>query len=394
MSRAATILVVAALWLLPRPAAAQSWSVSGYALGVVTQAGSGDLGPGGTSLLGRGRLMLGWRDGPFRLEAAYEHILERTPPGGGFAVTTPGGTSAGSGDWLGVNWTLRRTSRTLWRHGFDRLAVDFERGRWEVVAGRQAISWATTLYLTPADPFSPFSPSDPFREYRGGVDALRIRFSPGPFSEVETVVRPARTPAGTTLTALARGQTLLGNWAVGAWGGMLDDEAAGAAFATGAIGATAVRADVEVRRGVAGGAVARGALGLDRRFSLAGRDLYVVAEAQVDGLGTTETSQLLAVASSKPFVRGEMQVLGRYEALVDGSWQVHPLLAVDVLAMANLLDGSTLWAPGLSWSATASATVRAGMFVGAGAGTSTPVRLGSEYGSVPGLGYAAISWFF
>ncbi len=393
MRRLATLVAVGLL-TLPRAGRAQSWTVSGYALGVVTEAGSGDLGPGGTSLLGRGRLMVGVTEGAFHFEAAYEHILQRTPPGGGFSVTTPGGTGAGTGDWMGVEWNIRTTSRTSWRHGFDRLSVGFQSGNLEITAGRQAISWATTLYLTPADPFSPFDPTDPFREYRGGVDALRVRYSTGPFSEVEAVARPARTPFGTTWTELVRGQRLLGSWAVGAWGGRLQNQPAAAAFATGSLGATAVRGELEVRRDAVGHAVARGAIGLDRRFSVAERDLYAVLEVQRDGLGAARTSQLLDVVRSRPFQRGEMQVLGRWEAAAQVSWQVHPLVSLDLMGLENLTDGSALVAPGVSWSATASATLRAGAFLGVGTGTSNPLLLRSEYGSVPGLGYAALSWFF
>ncbi len=397
MTRAAfgATAALAVLATLPGAGAAQSLDVSGYALGVVTRARAGDLGPGGTSWLGRGRLMATWNLGPFSLEAAYEHLLQRTPPGGGFAITTPGGTaSSGAGDWLGVDWTVRETSRTSWRQRFDRLALHVDAGPVEVVAGRQAISWATTLYLTPADPFSPFDPSDPFREYRGGVDALRVRYSAGAFSELEAVVRPARTPFGTTLTALARGQTAVGSWSLGAWGGMLHDEAAGAVFATGAVGANAVRGEVEVRKAPTGGATARGAVGVDRRFSVAGRDLYGVAELQVDGLGAASADGLPAVLASKPFARGEMQVLGRTEAAIQASYQVHPLVEVDLMGLTDLSDGSLLVAPGASWSATAAATVRLGLFKGFGHGTYDPLHPGSEYGSVPGIVYLSLSWFF
>ncbi len=392
---AAAVVVLTAAGVLPGGAAAQSLDLSGYALGVAAHARPGDLGPGGTSWLGRARLMATWTQGPVSVEAAYEHLLQRNPPGGGFSITTPGGTgTAGTGDWLGVDWTLRETSRDSWRHRFDRLAVSFDAGDLEVTAGRQAISWATTLYLTPADPFSPFDPSDPFREYRGGVDALRVRFSPDPFSELEAVVRPAKTPFGTTLTALARGQTSVGSWALGAWGGLLHDEAAGAVFATGAVGATAVRGEAEIGRDPGGGVVARGAMGVDRRFSVVDRDLYVVAELQVDGFGASSASQLAEVLASEPYGRGEMQVLGRTEAALQASYQIHPLVSLDLMGLADLSDGSVLLAPGASWLATGAATVRAGLFAGLGKGATNPLRLGSEYGSVPGIGYLSLSWFF
>ena len=68
---------------------------------------------------------------------------------------------------------------------------------------------------------------------------------------------------------------------------------------------------------------------------------------------------------------------------------------MDVMALVNLGDGSALLAPGLSWSMTGSASLRGGAFVGMGTGTSNPLAgLGSEYGSIPPLGYVAVSVFF
>ncbi|GIS81009.1 MAG: hypothetical protein CM1200mP14_25750 [Gammaproteobacteria bacterium] len=82
-----------------------------------------------------------------------------------------------------------------------------------ITIGRQAVSWATTLILTPADPFAPFNPSDPFRNIGEEIYALRVRLFTGPFSEIEAVVRPTETAFGTTVTALGRVQTSRGGWA-------------------------------------------------------------------------------------------------------------------------------------------------------------------------------------
>ena len=369
--------------------------VKGYALGVGTYAGASGFGPSGSNLLGRVRIMPTWTSGPLTVDVAYEHLLTRTPPGGGIGVTTPGGAAAGTQDWLGTDWEIRSTSRGAWRHRFDRLSVGFDAGPVSVVVGRQAISWATTLFLTPSDPFAPFDPSDPFREYRGGVDAVRVRAFPGPFTELEGVVRPTKTAAGTTLTAVARAQTSRGGWAFGGWGGVVHDDAAGALFATGAAGATALRGSVSIRQAQDGGATARAAVGADRRFSISGRDLYTVVEVQYDGFGAASASGLLDASTSEPYVHGEMQTLGRWTAAAQASWQIHPLVSTDVMALVNLVDGSALLSPGASWSVTSSASLRAGVFVGAGAGAVDPVTgLASEYGPVPFLGYVALSVFF
>ena len=88
--------------------------------------------------------------------------------------------------------TITRTEEehVLWQHRFDRLNVGFSPSQaMDLTLGRQAVSWGTTLFLTPADPFLPFSPSDPFRQFRGGGDAARLRLYPGPLSALDVVVR-------------------------------------------------------------------------------------------------------------------------------------------------------------------------------------------------------------
>ena len=272
-----------------------------------------------------------------------------------------------------------------------------ESGAFEFTAGGQAISWATTLFMTPADPFSPFDPSDPFREYRGGVDALRIRTFPGPFSELELVVRGADTSSGATTTALLRGQTSVGGgaWSVGAWAGALHDEPAGAAFVTGSVGATAVRAEATLREDPAGGSALRFSAGADRFFRPGSKDLYLIIEFLHDEFGTTESSKLLEIASSKPYQRGEMQSLGRNTLATQVSYQVHPLVSLGVLGLTNLDDPSALISFSLSWSASESAGVSLGTFIGAGDDALDPIMgFGSEYGLVPRISYASVSWFF
>jgi hypothetical protein len=376
-----------------RPAEAQPGPFSGYALNVAGISASSAFGPGGLSDFQRLRLMLAPALGPVRLEAAYEQLLlYQAHPGSGVGALAPGAASA-SADWLDLDWTLAQGDHAQWRHRLDRLDISLPAGRLEARVGRQAISWATTLLLTPTDPFAPFDPSDPFREYRSGVDAARLQYFPSAFGQLDLVVRPERGVGGRTVTAAARGRLSVGSWDLSAWAGVLHGTAAAAAGVTGAAAGAALRLEAEVRRDTSGGAVVRAAVGVDRRWSVLGRDLYAVVEYQHDGLGAASAAALAGVLLSTPYRRGEMQVLGRDVAAGEVTYQVHPLLSGELLALWDLRDGSALFAPAASFSASNDVTVRASMFLAVGR-RGTGAALGSEFGSVPRFGYVAVSLFF
>ena len=295
---------------------------------------------------------------------------------------------------MALDWTGESSDHTLWKHRLDRLAVTQAVGESaEISVGRQVVSWASTLILTPADPFTPFDPADPFREYRAGVDALRIRAYPGAFSEVDVVVRPTSSPGGDQLTALVRGKTNWWGWDVAGWGGMLFDEAAGAVSAVGALAGWAVRTEVSIRDGGIG-AVLRGTVGVDRRVAVDRRDLYVIVEYQRDGSGAADSDELLQTTQSSAFQRGELQLIARDALAAQASYQIHPLWAADLLALTSLSDGSVLLSGGGTWSFGSNSSLRGGAFVGFGDDALAPSTIGSEFGLTPTVLYLSLTHFF
>lgn len=226
-------------------------------------------------------------------------------------------------------------------------------GTADLTVGRQPVSWATTLVLTSADPFSPFDPADPFREYRIGVDAERLRYYRGAFTQFEVVARPARIAKRGTLTLLGRASTNAAGWDVGGWAGMVHDTFGAAAFLSGAVGLWALRAEAAVRD-LDGRTSLRAAIGLDRTVPIAERDLYIVIGYQHDGLGATSPDELLPAATSRAFAQSEMQVVGRDTGALQLSYPLHPLVSASALWLGSLRDGSFLVSPGLGYSATES----------------------------------------
>lgn len=403
-----------ALFLLaaPTPAEAQlRGGVRGYVLNVGGYAGETAAAPDGFFDLQRLRVMTRPTFGPLTFDAAYEHTLDLRSAGAGEGLVEGIGGLRPVGDWLDLDGTIRETGRLRWTHRLDRLNVAATLpGDVRLRVGRQTISWASTLLLTPGDPFAPFDPADPFREFRGGVDALRLQHFPGPFTELDFVLRPVKGNAeggggGTTLTALGRWQGLVRGWEVSGWGGALHEAAAFGAGAVGAVGALALRSELSLRR--AGSSwVLRGAAGADGRREVTGRDLFLSAEIRYDGFGAGDGERLGPVLLSEPFRRGELQLLGRWVAAGTASFQLHPLVTPDLLVLTSLGDGSVLLGPGLAWSVSDEVSLRLGGFVGLGpsrlvpppsAGQFVPADAlvpESEFGLAPSTFYAAVSAFF
>ena len=301
----------------------------------------------------------------------------------------------GGSEWLDLQWTLTERDHVVWRHRFDRLHVGFApTENLEITAGRQAVSWGTALFLTPSDPFTPFNPVDPFRQFRAGVDAARVRFYPSALSEVDVVFRQTRSPAGEESTALARGLTTAGNWELSGWGGTLYGDPAGAFGTAGSLGSWAVRGEAVLRR-LEDLLVFRGTIGLDRQLQVRGRDLTLLVEYQRDGLGAARPDEYRDLLESDTFLRGEHQVLGRDEAVVQASYQLHPLWNVSGLWLWNLNDRSAILGPSVAYSAGDNAAIAAGAFVGFGDDAATDDSpLPSEYGLAGLTGFISFSWFF
>jgi len=379
--------------LVPAAAVAQHATLTGYGLNVLVGSASGPFTDAGIQDAMRLRLMA---DAGFRslsIDLAYQHALTLSSISGPTGIGALLGAGAERGDWLPLQGTLDSTDHAVWRHRLDRAAIGFRTERVVATAGRQTISWATTLFLTPADPFAPFDPADPFRDYRLGVDAARLRVSVGTMGEVDGAVRLAVFDGDTTVTALGRARTTVGRTDLAAWGGMLYDKSAFALAATTIVLDAAVRAEATLRPDETD-PVLRFAVGADRSFSVAGRSLYAVLEYQYDGFGAPSADSLIAVATSPAFQRGELQVLGRHELAAQASYQVHPLVQIGLLGLGNLGDGSVLVTPSFAWDAAREVSVRGGVYVGLGKDRAADGAPGSEYGAVPPTGYLSGTIYF
>ena len=260
--------------------------------------------------------------------------------------------------------------------------------------GRQAISWGTTFYLTPADPFVPFSPSDTFRQYRRGIDALRVRAYPDALSEMDLVVRPSQLGGREELTVLGRMLTTWKDWEISAWGGSLYGDAAVAFGSAGEIADWAVRFEA-VLRDREGRSVGRGAFGIFRIFRIAERDVGLVLEYQHDGFGAASPRDYENLLTSDPYRRGELQTVERDQVLLRLDYQVHPLWEITGQVLWNANSGSAVIAPGFTFSASDDVVLTGNIIAAIGEQMPEKAR-STETGNRAGRAHAFLSltWHF
>lgn len=395
MSRRATLALLFTILGAADSRAQGVPDIGGYYLNVPLWSDSTPYAVGGFGDLQRLRLMIEPTLGPFDLEVAYEHLLSYSQRAVSAAVgSIIAGLTPGGGEWLDLQWTVEESDHWLWRHRFDRLSLRYAGDAFEATVGRQTISWATTLFLTPADPFAPFDPADPFREYRGGVDAIRVQAFPGTLSDVDLVLRMSDTGVGETVTALARGRTVWRGWELSAWAGALHEHVAAAFAAAGSVGRFAIRGELSLRE-EDDELIVRRTIGIDTQVQAFDRDLYLVLEYQHDEFGAADSGELLDVITSDPLARGELQVLGRDEIAAQAAYQLHPLFGATLLLLSNLNDPSLLIFPGASYSLSNEVTLQGGLYLGLGDGTAeSPFEIPSEYGIVPTTLYLSLTAFF
>ena len=127
--------------------------------------------------LGRGRLALrGQAATDLHVRLAYEQRAR--------AVSTGAGAGGGAGVLVPEShapYRLKQFDAALavgenvaYRHELDRAFVAWHLGRGELQIGRQAIGWGRGVLFGAVDIFAPFNPLESDREWRRGVDALRV----------------------------------------------------------------------------------------------------------------------------------------------------------------------------------------------------------------------------
>lgn len=276
-----------------------------------------------------------------------------------------------------------------WRHRLYRGWVELASFDAHLRFGRQRIAWGTGKLWNPTDFLNPYTPTSLERDERRGVDAVYLRRGAGTYGQGEAVYVIGGRWSETDLVGRARGHI-----------GQIDASLSGGKVA-GSTGSWTVGGDVaaDVGGGSLHGEWSRTDLILRDPFwkVMAGyeytfpadpawaplKDMWIVGEYFHNGSGESAPRRY----DRGPLLSGREVTLGRDYVGLGLTKDMHPLVKVELYAIANLNDRSHFFNPSISWNARRNLHLLGGWQRFGG-------KLLSEYGPIANVTYAQVQYFF
>jgi hypothetical protein len=351
------------------------------------------------SAIGLFRLRLGlsvvpakWVNG----EIAYEHRAR--------LVTEDAGTGAGGGilpseadapyRLTQLDWKLAEHEDTfLYRHEVDRALIALHPAWGEVTMGRQAIGLGRGVLFGAVDVFAPFSPLEVDREWRRGVDGIRIEYRATDTSSVEFLGAFGTSWDDAALLGRARGY--LGDVDGALIIGKRAEDIMYAGTLSGALFDAEIHLELALFRtrkdhpdgGLFGedDLIGKAVLGGSYTFDV-GDGLTVLAEYHYSGFGLEDVKDAAERFMDSDFreryLRGDTQILGQHALAIQLSYPITDEWNSSLLVFQSPVDGSGLAAPSLHWDVAQNFSLIVSGYVPWGARPSRG-QLRSEYGATP-----------
>ena len=270
--------------------------------------------------------------------------------------------------------------------------LQWSNGRTDVVLGRQAVTFGRSFFWNPIDWLSTFSPTEIDREYKTGVDALRVTRSLGRFSGVELVYAYGEGGDRDNSATLARAFGNLNGWDLELLAGSVwIDDRFGFAFSGDVLGA-GLRGEVS-RNAPRSGTdpdFTSATLEVDYRWE---NSLYLTVELHHNGFGSKDPDDYAALFLSPRVLTGQAQNVGRDYLASSLAYEFTPLINGTVAVLLNLHDRSGILSPTLDVSLGDNARLAAGAILPWGDGP-TLTGLPTEYGAYPLSAWVQYRYYF
>jgi hypothetical protein len=305
-------------------------------------------------------------------------------------------------------WEWGQEAHVQARLWLDRLALKFQLPWFDLTVGRQAMTFGKAYFWNPLDVFLAFDPRSFDRDYKAGVDALRIDIPLGAFAGLTLVAVAGRSDAGVDFGADWRGSALLArayanfwDWDFAVQGGKIFGGFQLGAATAGELGPLELRAEGAYFFALDADPLPdhfTGVIGLGHRFDF---ELLIEAEYLYNGAGDPDNwlVALTRVAS------GRSLHMGRHLVGVLASYPILPILQGSLAWIFSASDASSLIQPGLALSVSDEADFLFGAMIALGPRPkgwnfdaddplSQNLGLQSEFGTYPNFYYMEFKFYF
>ncbi len=290
-----------------------------------------------------------------------------------------------------------------YRHELDRASASIAFGRADVTVGRQAVGWGRGLLFGAVDIFAPFSPLESDREWRRGIDAVRVRT---PLTDLISADAVAAFGESVEESAyVGRIQGYVGDVDGELFAGSRCEDG----FYGGSVSLPVLDAELHAEAAVfvspepllAGGSfgsddvAVKAVVGGSRTFDVAG-GIMLVAEYHYSGFGVAEIANATDHFGDDAFIeryaRGDTQILGRHACAAQLSYGFASTTPFSATWIMSPVDGSGVVVPSVVWVFSDSVTLSASAYLAYGAAPEGE-RILSEYGATPTTGLVQISFY-
>jgi len=289
-------------------------------------------------------------------------------------------------------------------HDIDRASLAVDLGPVRATVGRQAIGWGRGVLFSATDLFLPFSPLDSDREWRAGVDAVRLSFPLTNLVSAEAVGVGGDSEDRSAVVGRLLGYvgSLDGELIVGRRG---RDDMVGASMSM-PVGEAEIHGEAAVFRlpepmqeggGIGGDDVVSSAV-VGASYSLdLGEGVYLIAEYHYSGFGVVDIKdaavRLLDPGFSERYARGDFSVLGRHALGLQVTYGLSGAWSIGCSWITSPVDGSGILVPVWTWLFSDSVTLEAHGYAAYGEEPEGLVLM-SEYGVVPSSALVRISFYY
>jgi hypothetical protein len=285
----------------------------------------------------------------------------------------------------------------------DRLSTKVALPKTYITLGRQAITFGKTYFWNPLDVFRPFGPVQFDRDYKPGVDALRIDRSFGDLAgcTLVGVLGDARGLSWFSSAVLGRAFGSWRDWDFTLQAGKIHGGYHFGGGGQGEVGPLEVRAEVSYFQprhdGPAYELEVPAALSAVIGVGYSSDKLQVHAEYLYNGAGQMPIAQAWPLVREGVLPHASRQVVGSML-----TYKVTPLLKPSLGMLVSLSDASLLILPGLVYSAADEVELLAGAILAVGKhptieldAQGTPgVHYRSEFGTYPHVFYLEVKVYF